>query len=256
MPSIQPNSRRLFIADALSEAANNEQTLKPYSTEKIRIMGICVDIGEVSGNVSGKATTWINFVLDDGTSFIDVLLDKSIQGLDISPFQCGQSLDVVGSIGKIGMQNQDTVTTTMSDLVTSPCIFADLISINRDPNSDTLRFLEVIRSKEKTQHSILPLQSGLYMAPHILEIVSPFGIVKDPDLDPNIDPHSNKLAIDRSRAYQLIKCSDRHGVTEAQLASLLGCYQPDQCEALKQLLTEMQLAFEIFRNGDGAYICL
>jgi len=236
MQNIQPNIQRRFISDVLCEMKS--------STEKIRIMGICVEIGDVSLGDGDTKTIWKNIVLDDGTSLLDVLIEKTIRAPDI---KCGQNLDVVGSMTTIHLKDTST---TSNESVINPCILADFISINKNPNADTLRFLEVIRSKETNEPSLLTLQSGLYMAEHILKLVTPFRVVKDHNSD------NCKLTIDRSRAYNLLKCSDRQGLSETQLASLLGCYRPQQLQALNQLLRDMLDAFEIGQTETGSYICL
>jgi hypothetical protein len=247
MQSIKPNPQRVFIANVLSEA-----TAATHALTNVRVMGICVSFEEVYGNIYGKATTWNNLVLDDGTSLIDVLFLKPTDGSDVSLYNVGDNLDVVGSFGTICLS---------SGLDTSPCIFANTISKNDNPNANTLRFLEVVRSKDRTQpYSILALQTGIYMSDHMIELMTPFRAATDLDVGPETEPSNNqqvqKITIDPSQTHDLIKCSGSQGLTETQLASLLGCYHPDQCQALKQLLTEMQLAFQIYQNREDAYICL
>jgi hypothetical protein len=217
-------------------------------------MGVCVDVGHVSANIVGTISDWKTIVIDDGTALIDVLVstEEPITMADQeSWYQCGQCLDVVGSLRSV--YDQSITYNSTSDRITTRCIFAHSIYVNSKPNAETLRYLEIVRTKTHCHEQSardLCLNSGLFMAEHMIELISPFRI------DESITQRQSKISIDRSRAYHFMKCADRQGLTERNLASLLGCNKPDHYRALSELLVDMQARYEIYRTKEDTYVCL
>lgn len=234
------------------------------------------------------------FLLDDGTAIIDVVLmsgedrreEKSVlqkgdhqhvkefkKNIDYRPSQLELSEgDCVDCIGKIEYSNlhvhangdviegvcqqalskKDSKKCLTKDhkneyqnAVFEPvaCFVARTVSKVSDPNIFILRMAELSFSAERSlgiddgisNEGGKANETGIYMYGDLM--------AEDPNKE-------------RSRILDLMQLSRPDGLSENELATLLGCEKVEECNSLRHWLGDMHANFEIYQNKDGSYLPL
>eukprot|EP00978_Attheya_sp_CCMP212_P008843 scaffold20791_cov48-Attheya_sp.AAC.4 len=238
----------------------------------VRIMGIVVGLEGDQRQQQQRQIPSSVFYLDDGTGFLAEVHygtfdqnGKHIGGGRESshPWQStasvteGETVDCIGflsgddsSTSCSGSEQHDTCATASdSSLLTKPQslvirLHANSVAVVRDPNAEALRCLELSSSLETNDHDH-DHETGLFIAKTL----------KSHKIQYN---HGGGLRVDAKYALRLIRCcSSDSGLTEGDLALVLGCHE-DQLHqtAVRSMLQHLQANGEVYKTPNGAYFPL
>lgn len=247
--SIKPSPKRLFLREALEQVSQNP-------TEKV-LSSVCV-MGIVSSEPKQHHTfsEYLTFVLDDGTASVNALYKSGfLTNIEIplgmphlKSLVLGDEIECFGTITtQLGSDtNHDDNNHTKTEV--SYVFVVNSFALVEDKNLSSLRTVELSRNQRNTAVNS-PLENNTLV--HILygDAIKKLQHVSRAD--------DGKISLDRRHLFHLIQLSkSENGITEQDIALLLGLKSEEERVALKVTLEEMQSNCEIYQSKTFSYLPL
>jgi hypothetical protein len=245
--SIKPSPTRLFLREAL-ELVSQDPTNKMLSS--ICVMGI-VSTEPRQQDVHSDYST---FVIDDGTASVNVLYASNlITSIEIpagmphlKSLVLGDEIECVGA-----MTTHQGIHTNQyehdSKTETSFTFLLKSFALVEDRNLSSLRTIELSQN-QRNHHVGSQLDSTAF--------VHMYGDVMK-KLQPVTDTDDGRISLYRRYLFRLIQLSkSENGITEQDIALLLGLKSEEERVALKVTLEEMQSNCEIYQSKSFSYLPL
>jgi hypothetical protein len=248
--SIKPSPKRLFLREALEQVLQNP-TKMPSS---ICVMGIV----STEPKQQDPHSEYCTFVLDDGTASINVVYPSDIiSNIEIPPgmphlksFVLGDEIECFGTIATQaqGIHNKDDDNGDDNpNTQSSFTLILNSFALVQDKNLSSLRMVELSRKPcNGVVDSPCDSRALVYMYGDIMKKLQHISYTEN-----------GTITLNRTHIFRLIQQSkSEDGITEEDIALLLGLKSEQERVVLKITLEEMQSNCEIYQSKTFSYLPL